>query len=109
MLARHAGEVSAQKAVWHQLATDRAKVWSDYHKTFEVIGLDQEQNSDRPRQFNDAATGRSQHPDEPKKRDWRARRSAAERKADVSYKVRERDRDNEHPGRSRQHDRYDHD
>jgi len=119
MLVRHAGEASAQKAVWRQLATDRAKVWSDYHKTFEVIGLDQEQNSDRPRQFNDAATGRSQHPDkpkhertppiEPKKRDWRARRSAAERKADGSYKVRERDRDNEHPGRSRHRDRYDHD
>lgn len=119
MLTRHAGEASKQKAVWRQLAADRAKVWSDYRKAFETGEPVQEQKSDSPRQFNDAATGRSQHPDkpkqertppvEPKKCDWRARRSAAERKADGSYKTRERNGDNENPDRSRQRDRYDHD
>lgn len=119
MLSRHAGEVATQKSVWRQLAADRAKVWSDYRKDFEISEPVQEQDLDRPRHFNDAATGKSQHPDkpkqegtppiEPKKRDWRARRSAAERKADGSYKTRERNKDNEHPGRSRQRDRYDHD
>lgn len=117
MVVRHAGEAAAQKAVWRQLATDRAKVWSDYRKAFEIGQPSQDQKCDSPRQFNDAATGRSQHPDkpkdertppiEPKKRDWRARRSAAERKADGSYKKRDRGKDD--GGRSRQRNRYDHD
>lgn len=120
MQARQAAEIAAQKAEWRQLAAERAKAWSDYRKTFEMVEPAQAQERDTHREFNDAATGRRPHSDkpnqeraapstEPKKRDWRARRSAAERKADGSYKARDRGRDNEPPGRSRQRDRYDHD
>jgi len=61
--------------------------------------------------FRDSAGGITTPagPPEQKRRDWRARRSAAERKADGTYKARERNRDNDHPGRTRtrERDRYD--
>jgi hypothetical protein len=129
MKARHASEVAAQKAVWRQLAVEREKVWSDYRKEFmtkeaELAKADQQQS--HRDEFREAASGtakpeRERRDDQNRgngvdraptvekspRRDWRARRSAAERKADGSYKKRDRGKDD--GGRSRQRDRYDHD
>jgi len=129
MKGRHASEVAEQKTVWRQLAAEREKVWSDYRKAFANPEVEQEiaghQTSHRD-QFRDAASGTTKPENERRadkikkdgaditpsaekssRRDWRARRSAAERKADGSYK--KRDRDNDGGGRSRQRDRYDRD
>ena len=134
MKARHASEVTEKRAVWRQLAAEREKVWSDYRKTFAISEAEPEkpvaQEKSQRDQFRDAASGpaqaeakpeyerradknqgngadRAPTTEKPTRRDWRARRSAAERKADGSYK--KRDRGNDGGGRSRQRDRYDHD
>jgi len=133
MKARHASKAAEQKTVWRQLAAEREKVWSDYRKEFAIPEAGQEkaghQTSHRDG-FREAASGTTRAEAKPgyerrahktqkdaaaltpeaeksSRRDWRARRSAAERKADGSYK--KRDRDNDGGGRSRQRDRYDHD
>jgi len=133
MKARHASEIAAQKAVWRQLAAEREKVWSDYRKEFATKEAEQdkaEQQQSHRDKFPDAASGparaetRRGHRRQPdnvrenqvsstqaaeksNQQGWRARRSAAEPKADGSY--RKRDRGNDGGGRSRQRDRYDHD
>lgn len=137
MKTRHAAEVAAQKAVWRQLAVEREKVWSDYRQEFAIPERQPDPLQDkagpqpsRRDEFQEAASGTTQAeakskyerradkaqrgapdmtPDAEKstRRDWRARRSAAERKADGSY--RKRDRGNDDGGRSRQRDRYDRD
>lgn len=133
MKTRHAAEVAAQKAVWRQLAAEREKVWSDYREEFAIPEPRQDkadgQQSHRD-EFREAASGTTQAVAKPKyerradkvqrgaadmtpeaekstRRGWRARRSAAERKADGSYL--KRDRGNDDGGRSRQRERYDHD
>jgi len=127
MKARHASEVAAQKTVWRQLAADRQKVWSDYRQEFASIESEQDkadhQKTHRD-QFRDAASGTTPPEDNEQKadknqengadrtpttekstrRDWRARRSAAERKADGTYK--KRDRGDDDGGRTRQRDRH---
>jgi hypothetical protein len=138
--ARHARETAAQKAARRDLAVERDQTWAEYRRTFEIPERDQRRDQGGERttreQFNAAAKGEDRQPGsaqqtsiadqfrgsaaggsaqaaspEPKRRDWRARRSAAERKADGSYKARDRNRgrDSEHPGRTRERDRYDHD
>jgi hypothetical protein len=142
MKARHAAEMSAQKAEWRDLFAEQAQAWAEYRKAFEIPERNQRRNTEESRnharrdEFNEAANGREPHPNrsngkpltehfrdsaggittpagppEQKRRDWRARRSAAERKADGSYKTRDRARDKDHPGRTRtrERDRYDHD
>src|ERR1019366_2070205 len=128
MKARHASEVAAQKTVWRQLAAEREKVWSDYRQEFAFKESEQEsadgQQSHRD-EFRDAASGTTRAEAKPEhertadqgngadhtptteksiRRDWRARRSAAERKADGTYK--KRDRGNDDGGRSRERDRH---
>jgi hypothetical protein len=131
MKARHASEVAAQKTVWRKLAAERD--WSDYHKEFEIKETKQEnagqQHSHRdefleatsgttraeakPEREREAAQNEGNGADltpateKPTRRNWRARRSAAERKADGTYKKRDRGKDD--GGRSRQRDRHDHD
>ena len=128
MKARHASEVAVQKAVWRQLAAEREKVWADYRKEFAIPEPRQEegdQQQSHRKEFRESASGTTQAGAKPvdqnqgngvdrtppveksPRRDWRARRSAAERKADGSYK--KRDRGNDDGGRGRQRDRYDHD
>ena len=127
MTARHASEVAAQKAVWRQLAAEREKVWSDYRQEFATPEPQQDkgdQHQSHRDEFREAASGttrteaKREHErtadngagripttEKSPRRDWRARRSAAERKADGTYK--KRDRDNDDGGRSRQRDRHD--
>lgn len=112
--ARHATDIAAQKAAWQQLAAEREKVWAEFHKEFGIP--EAEQNKDdrqktRRDQFQEAAVGaahkpdRSRTPDEVKEeaieavraersnqQGWRARRSAAERKADGTYRARDRNK-----------------
>jgi hypothetical protein len=128
MKSRHASEVAAQKTVWRQLAAEREKVWSDYRKEFATPEPQQEadQQQSHRDEFREAASGtgkperernadqnqgngadRAPIPEKSPQRDWRARRSATERKADGSYK--KRDRGNDDSGRSRRRNRYDHD
>jgi hypothetical protein len=125
MKARHASEVSAQKTVWRQLAAEREKVWSDYRKEFATPEPQQDKASQQQShrdEFRGAASGTTQDGAKPAdqnqgngvdrtptteksvRRDWRARRSAAERKADGTYK--KRDRGNDDGGRSRERDRH---
>ena len=127
MKARHASEVAAQKAVWRQLAAEREKVWSDYRQEFAIKEAAQEnagQQQSHRDEFREAASGnvkperersddqiqgtgadRTLPVEKSTRRDWRARRSAAERKADGTYKKRDRGKDD--GGRGRQRDRYD--
>jgi hypothetical protein len=132
MKARHASDVAAQKTVWRQLAAEREKVWSGYRTEFATPEPQQDvgQQKFHRDEFRDAASGatesganpererkadqnqgneadRAPIPEKSPRRDWRARRSAAERKADGSYKKRDRDKDD--GGRSRERGRYDHD
>jgi hypothetical protein len=129
MKARHASEVAARKTIWRQLAAEREKVWSDYRQEFAIKEAEQEnvgQQQSHRGEFGEAASGAAKPERERKadqnqgngadrtppvekstRRDWRARRSAAERKADGTYK--KRDRGNDNGGRSRQRDRHDHD
>jgi hypothetical protein len=130
MKARHASEVAAQKTVWRQLAAERRKVWSDYRQEFAIKEAEQEnagQQQSHRDEFREAASGTTRAEAKPEherkgdqnqgngadrtpatekstRRDWRARRSAAERKADGTYK--ERDRGNDDGGRSRERDRH---
>ena len=130
MNARHASEVAAQKTVWRQLAAEREKVWSDYRQEFAFKEAEQE-SADRQQshrdEFREGASGTTRIEAKPEherkadqnqgneadrtptaekstRRDWRARRSAAERKADGTYK--KRDRGNDDGGRSRERDRH---
>lgn len=103
MAARHNAEIAAQKAAWRQLAADRQKVWTDYRKAFGLPEPQQapvDERSPIVRQFDVAAKGCEQRPPQPDRQapapdqpGWRARRSAAERKADGSYRPRSRDPD----------------
>jgi hypothetical protein len=130
MKARHASEVSAQKTVWRQLAAEREKVWSDYRKEFATPEPQQDKASPQQShrdEFQEAASGTTRAEAKPEherkadqnqgngadltpttekstRRDWRARRSAAERKADGTYK--KRDRGDDDGGRSRERDRH---
>jgi hypothetical protein len=128
MKARHASEVAAQKSVWRQLAADRQKVWSDYRQEFASKDAEQENASQQQShrdEFREAASGTTGAEAKPEhertaeqgngadhtptteksiRRDWRARRSAAERKADGTYK--KRDRGNDDGGRGRERDRH---
>ena len=105
MKARHASEVAAQKTVWRQLAAEREKVWSDYRQEFTIKEAEQENAGQQHRdEFREAASGTTRAEAKPEherkadqnqgnggdrtpttekstRRDWRARRSAAERKA----------------------------
>jgi hypothetical protein len=126
MKARHASEIAAQRTAWRLLAEDRQEIWSDYRKTFAMPEPEQgrtEQERNRRDQFQDAASGTDRTEARPAPRrkpdneqevaarsnrqGWRARRSAAERKADGSYRERDRDKGNDGGGRSRQRDRHD--
>ena len=130
MKSRHASEVAAQKTVWRQLAAEREKVWSDYRQEFAIKEAEQENASQQQYhrdEFREAASDATQAAAKPEhegkahqnqgngadrtpttekstRRDWRARRSAAERKADGTYK--KRDRGNDDGGRSRERDRH---
>ncbi|MGH6810816.1 MAG: relaxase/mobilization nuclease domain-containing protein [Methylocella sp.] len=130
MKTRHASEVATQKTVWRQLAAEREKVWSDYREEFAFKEAEQEnagQQQSHRDEFREAASGATRAAAKPEherradqnqgngadrtpttekstRRDWRARRSAAEREADGTYK--ERDRGNDDGGRSRQRDRH---
>jgi hypothetical protein len=130
MKARHASEVAAQKMVWRQLAAERQMVWSDYRQEFAIKEAGQENASQQQSlrdEFREAASGTTRAEAKPEheqkadqnqgngadltpttekstRRDWRARRSAAERKADGTYK--KRDRGNDDGGRSRERDRH---
>jgi Relaxase/Mobilisation nuclease domain len=130
MKARHASEVAAQKTVWRQLAAERKKVWSDYRQEFAIKEAEQEnagQQQFHRNEFREAASGTTRVEAKPEherkadqnlgngadltpttekstRRDWRARRSAAARKADGTYK--KRDRGNDDGGRSRERDRH---
>jgi hypothetical protein len=117
MKARHASEVAARKTVWRQLAAEREKVWSDYRQEFAIKEAEQEnagQQQSHRDEFREAASGitrdqgngadRTPTTEKSTRRDWRARRSAAERKADGTYK--KRDRGNDDGGRSRERDRH---
>ena len=129
MKARHASEVAAQKTVWRQLAAEREKVWSDYRQEFATPEPQQDkgdQHQSHRDEFREAASETTRIEAKPERereaaqnegngvdrtppvekstrRDWRARRSAAERKADGTYK--KRDRGNDDGGRSRERDR----
>jgi hypothetical protein len=129
MKVRHVSEVAEQKTVWQQLAAEREKVWSDYRKEFATKEAKQakgDQQQSHRDEFREAASGtaklvcernadqnrgngadRAPTVEKSPRRDWRARRSAAERKADGSYKKRDRGKDD--GGRSRERDRHDHD
>jgi hypothetical protein len=128
MKARHASEVATQKTVWRQLAAEREKVWSDYRQEFATPEPQQDkgdQHQSNRDEFREAASGTTRADAKPEhesradkpqenaaetatekspRRDWRARRSAAERKADGTYK--KRDRGNDDGGRSRERDRH---
>jgi hypothetical protein len=127
MKARHASEVAAQKMVWRQLAAEREKVWSDYRQEFAAEQENAGQQQSHRGEFQEAASGTTRAEAKPEherkaaqnqgngtdrtpttekstRRDWRARRSAAERKADGTYK--KRDRGNDDGGRSRERDRH---
>ena len=114
--------------VWRQLAAEREKVWSDYRQEFAIKEAEQEnagQQQSHRDEFREAASGTTRAEAKPEherradqgngadrtlttekstRRDWRARRSAAERKADGTYK--KRDRGNDDGGRGRQRDRH---
>jgi hypothetical protein len=126
MKARHASEIAAQRTAWRLLAEDRQEIWSDHRKTFAVPEPEQgraEQEKTRRDQFQDAASGTDRTEARPAPRrkpdneqevaarsnrqGWRARRSAAERKADGSYRERDRDKGDDGGGRTRQRDRHD--
>jgi hypothetical protein len=128
MKARHASGVAAQKTVWRQLAAEREKVWSDYRQEFAAEQENAGQQQSHRDEFQETASGTTRAEAKPEherkadqnqgngadltptteklpRRDWRARRSAAERKADGSYRARDRGEDDS--GRSRRRDRHD--
>ncbi|WGJ13272.1 hypothetical protein QEV83_11165 [Methylocapsa sp. D3K7] len=120
MKSRHAKEIAAQRTAWRLLAEDRQKIWSDYRQTFGISdsGQSQTEQERTPRdQFQDAASGRDPTRRKPEneqessgrsnRQGWRARRSAAERKDDGSYRERDRGKSDDSGGRSRQRDRHD--
>ncbi len=115
---RQALEIAAQKAQWQALSTERKRLWAQWeaefgpretqrqgqgsgsssgdrqsparpHRTFaETAATKQQQAADSPvkKKFENKAAPKQ--PSDPKP--WRQRRSAAERKADGSYKPRQR-------------------
>ncbi len=121
MLDRHAADGAAMRAEWRQLAEDRQKGWADYRRQFGPTRdeeFDDLMSSINPR-FNEAASGKPRQPEsgkeegktgekrggeggggsaesnEQQKGGWKARRKAAQRQADGTYKTRDR------PGRGR--------
>jgi hypothetical protein len=112
---RHAGEVIAERAEWRAIAAERDKAWAEFRREFSARDVQREAGaaSALRQQFNGAASGEeraaTQAQTEGKaggregngaagappvqkeaKTGWRARRSAEERKADGSYKPRDR-------------------
>ncbi|MGB3539105.1 MAG: relaxase/mobilization nuclease domain-containing protein [Mesorhizobium sp.] len=106
---RHAGEIVAEKAEWRNIATERDKAWAEYRREFALPARDQSGTlqASMSQRFNQASTGKERE-DSGKVRDgkgegragsgggqqqaggWRKRRSADERRADGSYKPRNR-------------------
>jgi Relaxase/Mobilisation nuclease domain len=116
---RHAQQIAAQKAEWSALSVERKRLWQEWEQEFGPRQTQRQgqgsgsnsgdrQASARPRRtfaetaskkpaqapdspvrkkFEDKAAPKPE-PDSPKP--WRQRRSAAERKADGSYKPRQR-------------------
>jgi hypothetical protein len=121
MKMRHAAEVSRQRTDWRELASERQKVWSEYRQAFQRSEPEREditQGSPTRDQFHEAATATRSPEVKPAQpaaditesaadrsatKGWRARRTAAERKADGTY--RPRNRDNDSGDRSRQRER----
>jgi hypothetical protein len=136
MKARHAQEIAGQRRDWRLLAEDRDKIWSDYRKEFGIPDAGQAEDRQqgpgteqtRRDQFQEASgNGRAYAKPDPRhkpkdgmerqgdrpppgdqsnRKGWRARRSAAERKADGSYRERDRNKDDDSGGRSRGRDRH---
>jgi hypothetical protein len=108
---RHAHEIAAEKAEWRNIAVERDKAWAEYRREFALPARDQSETL-RPsmsHRFNQVSTGKEQKLETSGKgRDgkgegrtgsgggqqqtggWRKRRSADERRADGSYKPRNR-------------------
>jgi hypothetical protein len=117
---RHAQEIAAQKAEWNALSVERKRLWKEWEQEFghrprQTQGSSGRSSGDaqtpaRPRRtFAEQAAVKqkpAQSPESPVKKKfedktaskpeadshkpWRQRRSAAERKADGSYKPRQR-------------------
>jgi hypothetical protein len=110
--ARHRTECAAEKGAWRQLAAERQKVWSDYRRDYGQVEPDLRHPMPGPTvrdKFREAAAPADHGqaaPDKEHAKGWRARRSADERRADGSYRARERNGDR--GGRSRQRNRRDH-
>lgn len=121
MTQRHAAEIANQKAAWRQLSEEREKAWREFHLEFVRPNREAakpENQKELHEKFGDAAKGTDRSAKSPRtiedvlaertnRKGWRARRSAAERKADGSY--RERDRVEDDRGRSRKRDGYERD
>lgn len=121
MAQRHAAEIANQKAAWRQLTEEREKAWQEFHREFARPGREApkpEHQKDLHEKFGDAAKGADRSnksgrtiedvlAERTNRQGWRARRSAAERKADGSYREREREKDDR--GRGRQRDGYERD
>ena len=124
-VARHAGEIAAQRAEWKAVATERDTAWSQFRQAFGDIRQEEVDRSSAMRSsFNGASSGKplgtgratdgegrggdgkgdsggigtAPKADE-KKRGWRERRPAAERKRDGKDKP--RTRNGRDPGRTR--------
>jgi hypothetical protein len=107
--SRHEAERAGDKAAWRQLAAERQQVWSDYHRDYARAEPEVQQDRGGPGRTGGKEPapprGKEAAIDQANGKGWRARRSAAERKADGSYRARERNQDR--GGRQRQRDRYD--
>jgi hypothetical protein len=115
MLDRHAGESAAGRSEWQKLAAERDRAWAAFRKEFNARDLRRAEAAapSLRRAFNDATTGNDRASggsgkdggargsqgsgangapavDRQPKEGWRARRKAAERQADGSYKPRDR-------------------
>lgn len=123
-VTRHAGEIAAQKAEWRAVAAERENAWADFKREFGQSDQMETGRDNSVRQtFNGASSGspvdsgkakdgdgRSESGGRgdgggvaPKVKDqkpgWRARRKAADRKEDGTYKS--RTRGGKDPGRTR--------
>ena len=123
--ANKKGELTLRRkipgAAWRQLTEEREKAWQEFHREFARPDREvskPEQKKDLHEKFGDAAKGADRSAksgrtiedvlaERTNRKGWRARRTAAERKADGSYRERERGEDDR--GRSRQRDGYERD
>lgn len=118
MRGRHAADVSKEMETWRKLAEDRAKLWKSHRERFNDKAEEAAQERQGPSpsdDFQQAAQGRAKElqtdfdtaamqtaaTEQEAAKPWKARRSAAERKEDGSYRSRSR----HDTGRSRRHER----